>query len=116
MQSEKESLSAQKEKNDLVSEEFSLTDSLKNTKKDAAEEEIKKLKELQELEEAAAKKKVEDIQKLAELRDQLLQKTMETANGLKDEDRTVDHNRECLCSAVVIENMSYETQLLSAQR
>jgi hypothetical protein len=49
------------------------------------------------------------------LADQLLQNTMETVNGLKDADKTVDHNLNTLWGTVVIENMSRQAKGLATQ-
>jgi hypothetical protein len=49
------------------------------------------------------------------LADQRLQNTMETVNGLKDEDKTVDHNLNTLWDTVVIENMSRQAKGLASQ-
>jgi hypothetical protein len=40
---------------------------------------------------------------------------METVNGLKDEDKTVDHNLNTLWDTVVIENMSRQAKGLASQ-
>jgi hypothetical protein len=49
------------------------------------------------------------------LADQLLQDTMETVNGLKDEDKAGNHNFETLWLTVVIENMGRKVKVLASQ-
>ncbi len=50
------------------------------------------------------------------LADQLLQNTIETVNGLKDKDRTVDHTFKTPWFTVVIENTGRQAKVLASQR